>query len=378
MKIAQFSYEYPPRTWGGLGIYLQGLVEFQRKAKDHVDVFFLGEGSPPDGLHSLPFLTDGELVSYTLQEIAERSRGVDYDAVICQDWPGIVASRALWKRGVPLVVTCHLPLAWDIGSFEDVPCPFAKQMEMMSMACADSIIAVSQAVRDELEQSYSFTRGKIRVVHNGSDTTLFSPGAKTDTPTVLFVGRFVEQKGFDLLPEVFASLSQRHPGLRFRIIGTGPLQESVVRRLEERGLAHQTTFYDFSSQDTVLALYREATVVVMPSRFEPFGLVATESMATATPVVASRVSGLAEIITDGEDGFLVSPDDVHGFANAVSRLLTDPRLAQKIGVQARESATRKFSQNRCFAETRAVYADTIERHRSSRAREARGALALKW
>jgi glycogen(starch) synthase len=188
---------------------------------------------------------------------------------------------------------------------------------------------------------------------------------KPERPIVLYVGRFFEQKGFDILPELFAVLKGRHPDVSFKVIGTGPLREAVCRQFEERGLMDCLTLHEFSSQDKVLSLYREAAAVVMPSRHEPFGLVATETMATATPLVASKVGGLKEILNHEEDGFLVAPDDIAGFANTLSRLLADRELARAVGERARESVVKKYAQGVCFEKTRAAYRDTIQKNRGT-------------
>lgn len=360
MNIAHFTFEYPPSTTGGLGTYLQGLVEYQKGMGDQVDVFFLSNEQPPARTIHLPFYKNEQLVSYNLNQINQLCKHVKYDVVVCQEWEGILASQPLWTQGIPLVTTCHLPLAWDIGyQAEDIACKFAGELEFFAMAQSDLIIAVSNSVKRQLEQSYTFTQGKIKVVHNGTDTSFFSPGIKSDQPIVLYVGRFGEQKGFDLLPDIFSLLKQSHPRLLFKIIGIGPLKSEVSKKFEALNLAKSIQFYEFSPPEKVLELYREATVVIMPSRFEPCSLVAIESMATGTPLVASNVGGLAEIITHGEDGFLVRSNDVSNFAQAVSLLLNDKQLAITIGQNARTTILKSFDKKTCFERTRNLYIDLI-------------------
>lgn len=359
MNVAQFSFEYPPSTTGGLGIYLQGLVEYQRGMGDRVDVFFLGSGQPPNGTISLPFYKSGELISYKLDQISKLNKQVPYDLIVCQDWAGIFASKPLWNQSIPLITTCHLPLAWDIGYYDDLPCEFADKLEFFAMVQSDLIIAVSNSVKHQLEETFSFTKGKIGVIYNGTDTTFFLPGLKSAHSVILYVGRFFEQKGFDLLPEIFFLLKKNHPDLFLKIIGTGPLKSEILRKFEDLNLIGSIKFYDFSPQEKVLELYREAAVVVLPSRHEPFGLVAIESMATATPVVASSVGGLKEIISHSEDGFLVTPSDVKGFADTISHLLNDKQHAEVIGRKARNKIIENFDQKICFKKTRSSYIDLI-------------------
>ena len=355
MRVAHFTFEYPPSTTGGLGTYLQGLVKYQRSVGDVVDIYFLDEREPPPGTLSLPFYPGGVLQAYTLSDIQARQPTAEYDVVVCQDWAGILASRPLWRRTASLVMTCHLPLAWDLGYYDDLPCQFAGELEFFALAQADGIIAVSEAVRKHLVEAFPFVQDRVRVVANGTDTNYFSPAADVSQSTVLYVGRFFEQKGADLIPRIFAEVKRRRPQQRFVVIGTGPLKDSILADLHICGLMDSLDFFDFAPQDKVLALYRDAKVVVMPSRREPFGLVATESMATGTPLVAASVGGLQEIVTDGHDGLLVASEDVEGFANAIISLLEDESLAARIGASGRQTAVQRYDQRVCYENTRQAY-----------------------
>ena len=305
-----------------------------------------------------------QLAYYRKEEAAQNqinklNNHMQYDVVVCQDWAGILTSQSLWKQPIPLITTYHLPLAWDIGYYADLPCDFATQLEFYAMAQSDLIIAVSHAMKKHLEDSFTFTKGKIDVIHNGTNTSFFSPGIKSNQPILLYVGRFFEQKGFDLLPEIFYQLKRIHPNLFFKIIGVGPLKQEVVNKLKNLGLVKSFQIFDFAQQEKVLELYRESSIVIMPSRYEPFGLVAIESMATATPIVASDVGGLREIITHGEDGFLVAPNNVMGFVNIVSELLNNKQLTTEIGIRARKKIVRNFDQNLCYERTRNLFIDLI-------------------
>jgi glycosyltransferase involved in cell wall biosynthesis len=366
MNVAHFTPEYPPSTTGGLGTYMQGLIEYQRQMGDRVDIFYVWRGDAPAGTLSLPFDEEGLLRTYTLSDIQTAGGAGRYDVVVCQDWPGILASQPSWRKHAPVVTTCHLPLAWDIGYYDDLPCQYAKDLEFFAMAQSDRIIAVSNSVKRHLESEYSFVQGKTSVVYNGTDTSFFSPldskkaRADASSPVVLYVGRFFEQKGADLLPVIFAALKQRRADVRFKVIGVGPLKDDLLRDFHSHGLLDSLDFFDFSPLKFVLELYREADVVIMPSRYEPFGLVATECMATGTPLVASNVGGLSEIITHGHDGFLVNSEDVDEFVHTILSLLEDEALARRISQAARDTAVTKFNQEKCFENTRNLYLKVAE------------------
>jgi len=361
MNIAHFTFEYPPSTTGGLGSYMESLVSYQKKLGDRIDVFFLDSCKPPSGTISLPFYLNGTLIYYNQKQLRELCNAGKYDAVICHDWAGALVSQPFYKQFIPLITTCHLPLSWDIGYYPDLPCDYADRLEFFAMAQSDLVIAVSNSVKQFLNRIYPFTQTKTEVVHNGIDTGFFQPGKKASQPILLYVGRFVEQKGFDLLPDIFALLKNSHTDLLFKIIGTGPLKSEIIKKLQDLNLLSSIKVYDFSDQQMVLELYREAAVVVIPSRHEPFGLVAAESMATETPVVASDVGGLGEIISDMEDSFLVPANDVKGFAEKISHVLSNKSLAKEVGQKARAKVLKYFDKEIGFKKTRTLYLDLINK-----------------
>lgn len=351
MRVVHVSYEFPPCSTGGLGTYLAGLVAHQHRCGDSVDVLYLGEPPVPPGCIHLPGLDHGTFLHYSLDEIAERTGTVNYDVLVCQDWPGVLASHPLWKLGIPLVYHCHLPLAWDIGWYDDIPCEFSTQAEFAGVAFADVVIAVSAAVSRELQQHYKVAADRIRVVHNGTDTEFFTP-PPDETPrnrqTLLYVGRYTESKGFDLLPDIFALIKREHPAAVLELIGVGDWDVGVRKKFDTMGLSDDVVWHPFSPLDTVRALYRRATAVLMPSRFEAFGLVAAEAMACGAALVAMDTGGLSEFITHDQTGLLVSPGDVGEFARQASVLLSDGETRTMLGRNARDFAVRELSQARSY------------------------------
>jgi glycosyltransferase involved in cell wall biosynthesis len=357
VRVAQFSNEYPPRHTGGLGTYLGGLVAHLRAHGDEVDVFFLGDDPPLDGTIHVPAFAR-ELLTYSRADLLSRCGGRDHDVVVCHDWMGVVASQGLWRHGVPLVYTSHLPLWWDIGWYDDIPCPFAPEVEVSGLLHADRIIVVSGAAARDLHERWSFTAAKTVVVPNGTDPAFFRPPdgrAAGREATVLYAGRFVEQKGFDLLPDIFAAVSAARPDVRLEIAGIGKDEAAVRARLRGLGLAGAVRWHGFTDPAALRRLYRSAGAVVMPSRREPFGLVAVEAMACGAPLVAADVGGLGEIVRHGETGLLVGVEDVRGFADGLLTVLGDPPLAAALGEHARQAVARDYDQRVCFARTRAVY-----------------------
>jgi glycogen synthase len=161
------------------------------------------------------------------------------------------------------------------------------------------------------------------------------------------LGRLKIRKGFDVALKAFASIAGRFPEARLVVAGDGPERPSLERQAAQLGIDGVVDFIGWVAPEDVPALVTNATVVVMPSRHEPFGLVALDAALMARPIVASRVGGLMEVVTHGKSGLLVEPDDSAGLAEALAFLLENRDLAAEMGRIARRSAQTVFSWNRC-------------------------------
>jgi D-inositol-3-phosphate glycosyltransferase len=211
--------------------------------------------------------------------------------------------------------------------------------------------------RAQMVWLYGADAGKIKVVPPGVDLDLFRPipprqarrilGLPPDRRIVLFVGRIEPLKGIDTLLRAMALFVPEIPcwqeDLSVVIIGGAPgagieKVNDELARLEklrlELGIQELVTFQGAQDQDTLVYYYSAADLVVIPSRYESFGMVALEAMACGTPVVASRVGGLTYSIQDGQTGFLVPERDAEALAEKVRLLLCDEELREKLGRQA--------------------------------------------
>jgi D-inositol-3-phosphate glycosyltransferase len=180
----------------------------------------------------------------------------------------------------------------------------------------------------------------------GVDTALFRPGPRgparaalglDDGPLVLYVGRLAPIKGLDTLLDAVARLRDRGHRLRLLVVGGDadePLDghEVILRRQVDRlGLGERVRFVGAQPQETLRAYYRAADVTVLPSYYESFGMVALEAMACASPVIASRVGGLATTVRDGVTGLLVPDGDADALAARLAAALADPDLGWRLG-----------------------------------------------
>lgn len=246
----------------------------------------------------------------------------------------------------------------------------AMQKRVQRYIChfADCVLVNAEAVKEWLVGD-GYDASKIVVIPNGVDLSRFSEPPQPDqlrkdlglaagTPLVVVVSRLTPQKGLEQFLEAAEQLAPRYPDARFLIVGgTNPHEqdyENVLKALADRlGLTGRVIFTGLRAD--VPALMAAATVSVMPSLNEALSNVLLESMAAGSPVVATRVGGTPEAVSDGISGLLVPPDDVEALATAIARLLDDPALASSLGRTARQVIADRFSMERMVQSTQQLY-----------------------
>ena len=176
-----------------------------------------------------------------------------------------------------------------------------------------------------------------------------------EPPELLCLGRLVHDKGFHTAVEAFAIIRRRFPTTRLTIAGDGPDRPILENQVRALGLEEAVRFTGWVKPEDVAAKINGASIVLMPSREESFGLVALESGFMARPVVASRVGGLPEVVRHGETGFTVTRDDPEALAEAAMRLLEDPERARRFGKAGREHGLATFSLERYVDQYDSLY-----------------------
>jgi glycosyltransferase involved in cell wall biosynthesis len=339
-SVVVFSPEYPPHILGGLGTHVAQITEAVGGSIG-VDLFVPARGGyhrPPPGirLHEVPVegtLEEPRFLRQFGQAAAlQAARTVAAPLLLhCHDWAMVLAglkARELLRK--PLVFNVHLP---------QPPESTGQLLENLGLRGADLVLVNSEAVHSELAARRMGAR-RMEVLANGVDSTLFR--AAEDWPAdggyLLFVGRLVPQKGIDTLLRAFSVLLRRCPESRLVIAGEGFFDLFFRRLSRHLGCPDRVRFVGWQSGAALVELYQRAQVVVVPSHYEPFGLVALEAMACARPVVASRVGGLAEILTHGVEGYLVTGGDHLDLARRLAELVLDPERRHRMGKAARVRA----------------------------------------
>jgi D-inositol-3-phosphate glycosyltransferase len=273
-----------------------------------------------------------------------------YDLVHSHYWLSAWAAeqvKSVWK--LPHLVTFH-----TLGRIKLRACPRASEaevrleMEGKILAAADRVLAFTQEEKEEMVRLYGVPADKIEVIPCGVDLELFRPLDKAEARRrlgfpeqhlFLFVGRIDPLKGLDLLLPALSSLN----GEEWRLLvvgGDGQDREEIARlsSLADRmGIGGKVTFLGTVEQRKLPLFYNAASLCVVPSYYESFGLVALEALACGTPVVASQVGGLAVTLRDGENGCLVSHLHPQAFAQRLKLLLHDEPLRRKLGAAGRAS-----------------------------------------
>ena len=285
-------------------------------------------------------------------------------------WVGLEVQKT---HNVQLVNTYHSLGAIKYQSVPNRPAIANTRLEIEQRVLeqANCTVATSPQEQEALRTLVS-SQGHIEVIPCGTDIENFHMmpksearsqlGFQPDEKIVLYVGRFDPRKGIETLVRACAQLKASPANVRLVIVGgsdstqpDGEERQRIERIVQELGLSNQTTFAGRVGHDLLPLYYTAADVCVIPSHYEPFGLVAIESMACGTPVVASAVGGLKFSIVSEETGLLVPPQDTDAFAEAIDRVLGDDLWATKLKLRASERVQRNFSWSGVAAQLSDLY-----------------------
>jgi len=296
------------------------------------------------------------------------ARGARYDLVHdvqCLGW-GLLGIRAL---GLPIVTTIHHPLTIDrrasfardrnltqaIGTMQFYPVG----MQAFVARRADRIFTSSTASARDLERDFRVAPERLRMVANGVDTELFrpDPAAVRDPHEILCVGRAADpNKGVRTLVEALALLPRE---VRLTLVDEDSNDNAARKRARRLGCGDRLRIAGRVATAELVALYRRAALVVVPSRHEGFGLPAAEAMACGTPVVASAAGALPEVVRTGGGGLLVEPENPEALAKGIASLLEQPEARARLGERGRAGVEAAYAWGRVAAATAEVYRELV-------------------
>ncbi|HEY6609287.1 MAG TPA: glycogen synthase [Candidatus Limnocylindria bacterium] len=399
MRALILTNEFPPEIYGGAGVHvdeltrhLRGLVELDVRtfgsASEDADGWRVQGYAPAHSLEA----TDERLrpmLAALSRDIAMVADPVDADLVHVHTWythlAGLLAKLAY---GIPLVLTVHSlePLRpWkreQLGGGYEV----SSWVERTAITSADAVVAVSQGTREDVLRLFDVDPPRVHVIHNGIDPDFYRPDPATDAlerhgvdasvPYVLFVGRITRQKGIIHLARAIRHLD---PGIGVVLCAGLPDTPEIGREMADAVAAAQAErpnvvwIGEMVSRTDVRQLYSHAAAFCCPSVYEPFGIINLEAAACETPVVASAVGGIPEVVVDGETGILVpvelSADDPmrpvdparfeRDLADAINRLMADPALGDSMGRAGRRRAVESFGWASIARQTAGLYRSLV-------------------
>jgi D-inositol-3-phosphate glycosyltransferase len=391
---------------GGMNVYVAELTRYLGQLGIHVDVFTrsqdehvphvvhrLGYGNrvvhiPAGPEHPMP---KPELAGY-IPDFAEGVRrfsaekGIHYDLIHSHYWMSGIAAETLkqnWQ--VPVLQMFH-----TLGLMKNSIAQSPREMEgayriegeKRVMSMADKIVAATPAEVNQLEQLYGVEAGRIVTIPPGVDTARFYPIPQDEAKEaiaipcksrlLLFVGRIEPLKGLPNLIRALDQIRKRNPCLEncycLVVIGGDPdanadtMTEEMahVKSLSrELGMDNLVIFLGKKSQDTLPYYYSAADVLVMPSYYESFGMVALEAMACGTPVIASQVGGLPFLVQNGITGFVVPGGNPEALVKPLTELMSNPELRSQMGKRA-ASYAENYSWSVISRRIAEVYADMLK------------------
>jgi len=395
-RVALLTREYPPEIYGGAGVHVEYL---SRELAKLVDLGVYCFGKPRASPYVRASYEPWEALDRDGKDAALRALSVDLrmaqevegaDLVHSHTWYANFGGRlAQVLYGIPHVMTSHSLEPLRPWKREQLGPGYllSSWVERDAAEHADAIIAVSAAMAEDVLRVYpQVPASKVKVVHNGIDAQEFFPDPGVEGPTrlgvdpagayVLFVGRITRQKGITYLLEAAKEFS---PGVQVVFCAGAPdtpeLEREVRAQVAELASLREGVVWseEMLPRHELVQLMSHAAVFVCPSVYEPFGLINVEAMSCATPVVASAVGGIPEIVIDGVTGYLVpyapsgdafgSPADPGAFsasvAQRVNELLASPELARKLGKAGRERALAEFTWAAVAAKTAQVYDEVL-------------------
>jgi glycogen synthase len=399
VKVLFLTNEYPPHIYGGAGVHV-GYLSRELAKSMSLEVRCFGDQDFEKGnlkVKGFELDTSDFTCPKPLQSVFGAVRrctdfnttNIDADLVHCHTWYShFGGTLAKLNYGVPLVITVHSlePLRpWkreQLGGGYD----FSLWIEKTALEMADAIIAVSGETKRDIERLFDVDPTRVHVIHNGIDLeeyrkvdateSLARYGIDPTKPYLLFVGRITRQKGIMDLVRAIPFMDRQ-----FQIVlcaaapDTPEIAEEMKIAVEKARAKRSGIIWidEMVDRKTATELYSHAAVFCCPSIYEPFGIINLEAMACETPVVASAVGGIKEVVVDGETGFLVrldqmsespfEPTDPEKFsrdlAARINQLMANPKLREKFGKAGRKRAEEKFSWSAIARKTKALYATLL-------------------
>ncbi len=396
MRVLLVSWEYPPVIEGGLARHVRKLSEHLVREGVEVHVLTRGGGrlaaqeerhgvvvhrvrAPPFPQDIGAFVRWVDAMNADMRELGdERCDRIEFALVHSHDWLVASAAEQIARRiDRPWLTTVHATeFGRHQGWVQNHPQSHIHGLERAMVRRADRVITCSRYMRSHVASVFGVSPARVTVIQNGIDPGDLEPVmpdldalrarfASAAERLVLLVGRLVYEKGFHLALDALAPVIRRLGNVRFVVAGTGTAEAELKRQARRLGLSRHGAFLGWVGDDTLHSLYRVADLCIVPSIYEPFGLVALEAMASGCLCVVADTGGLREVVPgDGTVGLRFPSRDSAALGAILEQVLTDDAARAQLVAEAREHVLR-FDWGEVARETEALYAEVIAAHRQS-------------
>jgi glycogen(starch) synthase len=374
------SWEYPPLVVGGLGRHVEALARELVAAGHDVRVVTRGEKAEVtseriDGVQVVRSALEPLAIDFTTESLLAWSQAAEHalvraalpvvarwrpDVVHAHDW--LVAQSAVTLTevtGARLVTTVHATEAGRHQGWLPRPLNLAiHSVERWLGQRSAAVVTCSEAMRTETTGLFDLSPARVTVVPNGVDAAAWRAQPDTalrgDGPLLVFAGRLVHEKGVGTLLQALPALRRTHPGLRLAVAGTGFIGDELRAEARRLRVARAVSWLGFLDPDDLAPVLAAADAVVVPSHYEPFGIVALEAAAAGAPAAVAEVGGLRDLAAAGVASTSFAARDPRALADAVSALLADPGRA-RAAERGRQRVLRDYTWAAVAARTAAVY-----------------------
>ncbi|MDA8235436.1 MAG: DUF1957 domain-containing protein [Clostridia bacterium] len=382
-RVLMLSWEFPPKTVGGLARHVNDLSKalVNQGLEIHVITSAVQGCHPYENIGGVHVHrvgayqeSQGDFFNWVLQLNIKMTEYADhlisqiggFHLLHAHDWLVAYSAKTLkHKFNIPMIATIHATEhGRNHGIHNDLQ-NYIHRVEWDLTYEAWRVICCSKYMEEEVIRVFNLPGDKVDVIPNGVDPVNLEPRfmpadfrykyALPWEKIVFFLGRLVQEKGVQVLLNSVPEVLAQHPETKFLIAGRGPMLDQLQNQVRTMGLEGKVVFTGFIDDQSRNWLLHCTNVAVFPSLYEPFGIVALEAMATGVPVIVSDTGGLAEIIDYGVDGYKIIPGDAHSLATHINLMLGDEAMARGMSRKALEKIYRQYSWEGIAGETKAVY-----------------------
>ena len=384
MKILMLTWEYPPRVVGGISKVVYDLSHKMVKEGNEVTVVTYKDGDNvkyyendkgvevyrvdnymirPNNFIDWIMQLNFNMITKANEIINKNGK---FDVIHAHDWLVAYSAKSIKESyNIPLISTIHATESGRNSGIHDETQRYINDSEWMLTYESSEVIVNSNYMKNEVQRLFGLPYDKINVIPNGVNLQLFSnvnvdydfrrQYAMDNEKIILYVGRLVYEKGIQNLIAAMPKILDRYHDSKLIICGRGGMIDELREQVKYLGIDNKVYFAGYCDSKKMQKMYKCADVAVFPSTYEPFGIVAIESMLSGTPTIVSDVGGLNEIVEHGVTGMKSYAGNANSIADSVLALLFDPKLCANISQNAIKKVKENYNWSKITDSTYYVY-----------------------